>query len=265
MKNSYLFLLVLAGSALAGVPHKMVAGQPARADSMNLNFDHLTARIDSLVRAKVDSAFVARLTIGKVDASTLSAALAQKADTGGLLYSNQKRYSLFSFSNDAFHQVKADSSGISLGVFAIRNGIEIGGNPLIRGVWSSNADQSGWRNLHLSAENVIASGKIRTFGDLIVGGRIYASTDTITIPDYVFKLDYPLMPLHTLDSYIQQHGHLPDVPNLQQIRSQGGIDLAAMNLVLLRKVEELTLHVIQLDKKSRADSAISCTQHSSSK
>lgn len=63
-------------------------------------------------------------------------------------------------------------------------------------------------------------------------------------PDYVFEEDYPLTSLEELKSYIQQNKHLPEVPSAKEMEEEG-INLKEMNLLLLKKIEELTLHVIQ--------------------
>jgi len=60
--------------------------------------------------------------------------------------------------------------------------------------------------------------------------------------------NYNLMPLKELEQYIKQNKHLPDVPNQDEI-SKNGIDVYEMNAVLLKKVEELTLYVIELEKR----------------
>ena len=59
---------------------------------------------------------------------------------------------------------------------------------------------------------------------------------------------YNLMPLKELEQYILQNKHLPDVPTQDEI-SKNGIDVYEMNAVLLKKVEELTLYVIELEKR----------------
>ena len=59
---------------------------------------------------------------------------------------------------------------------------------------------------------------------------------------------YNLMPLKELEQYILKNKHLPDVPNQDEI-SKNGIDVYEMNAVLLKKVEELTLYVIEQQKQ----------------
>ncbi len=56
------------------------------------------------------------------------------------------------------------------------------------------------------------------------------------------------MPLKELEQYILKNKHLPDVPTQDEI-SKDGIDVYEMNAVLLKKVEELTLYVIEQQKQ----------------
>lgn len=67
-------------------------------------------------------------------------------------------------------------------------------------------------------------------------------------PDYVFGGDYHRMSLYELEEYIDLNHHLPEVPSAEEVSEQG-IDLGEMNAILLQKVEELTLHVIELQKQ----------------
>ncbi len=73
-------------------------------------------------------------------------------------------------------------------------------------------------------------------------------------PDYVFKKDYALMSLQNLELFIAQHSHLPEVPTEQQVAEQG-INVAEMNAILLKKIEELTLYIIDLQKQIEATNA----------
>lgn len=72
--------------------------------------------------------------------------------------------------------------------------------------------------------------------------------DLVNWPDYVFADDYVLRPLKEVQSFIQQHKHLPDVPSAEETR-RNGIDVSENQAVLLRKVEELTLYILQQEEK----------------
>lgn len=72
---------------------------------------------------------------------------------------------------------------------------------------------------------------------------------TMEVPDYVFDdTAYHPMSLSELEKFVKKNKHLPEVPAASEMK-RDGMDLAGMNLLLLKKVEELTLHVIEQDKK----------------
>ncbi len=66
--------------------------------------------------------------------------------------------------------------------------------------------------------------------------------------DYVFEDDYRLRPLEEVASFIAQNGHLPDVPSAAEVEEKG-VALGEMESTLLRKVEELTLYVLELHRE----------------
>ena len=70
-------------------------------------------------------------------------------------------------------------------------------------------------------------------------------------PDYVFAYDYELMPLDDLEANVREHRHLPGVPSAEEVR-EGGVSLGAMQARLLEKVEELTLYVLEQNRRLKA-------------
>jgi len=81
-----------------------------------------------------------------------------------------------------------------------------------------------------------------------VGAREFVATLTNPFPDYVFAKEYKLMSLLELESYVNTNKHLPDIPTAAEV-NKNGINLAEMNTTLVKKVEELTLYVIDQNKK----------------
>ena len=67
--------------------------------------------------------------------------------------------------------------------------------------------------------------------------------------DYVFKPSYALMNLDSLNEFIASNQHLPAIPSEKEIIEKEGFDLEEMNILLLRKVEELTLYTIQMHQR----------------
>jgi Leucine-rich repeat (LRR) protein len=89
---------------------------------------------------------------------------------------------------------------------------------------------------------------------LSVNGKMICEGVKISLdrdwPDYVFHKDYALRSLPELRDYIKKEGHLPGVPDAATV-SQNGIDVASMSAVQLEKIEELTLHLINLNERIR--------------
>jgi len=86
---------------------------------------------------------------------------------------------------------------------------------------------------------------------LAVNGSIHSKAviiDLIGWPDYVFKRDYKLMPLAQVKSYIDRNHHLPEMPTDKEVENRG-LDVGEMNKLLTKKVEELTLYLIEKDKR----------------
>jgi len=87
---------------------------------------------------------------------------------------------------------------------------------------------------------------------LAVGGRAVAEEVVVKLkanwPDHVFRDGYKPMPLGELETFIETHGHLPDAPT-QAAVAQNGLSLGETNALLMQKVEELTLYVIELKKE----------------
>jgi hypothetical protein len=87
---------------------------------------------------------------------------------------------------------------------------------------------------------------------LAVKGTIHAQEVRVDLsvpgPDYVFEEIYNLPSLADTETYIKQNKHLPEVPSACEME-ENGINLSEMNMILLKKVEELTLYVIELKKE----------------
>jgi hypothetical protein len=71
---------------------------------------------------------------------------------------------------------------------------------------------------------------------------------TVPASDYVFESDYNLLPLQEVESFIQQNKHLPDIPSAEEFKEKG-VGLGEMDDLLLRKIEELTLYMIQMKQE----------------
>jgi hypothetical protein len=98
---------------------------------------------------------------------------------------------------------------------------------------------------------------------LTVKGKIHTQEVLVDLngavaPDYVFeryfegasdrKPDYQMPSLEEVGQYVAKNHHLPGVPSADRIEADG-LALKEMNLLLLQKIEELTLYTLEQQKE----------------
>ena len=88
---------------------------------------------------------------------------------------------------------------------------------------------------------------------LTVKGKIHTQEVRVDmagplVPDYVFAEDYKLKSLQEVEDYVKENKHLPEIPSAQEIE-KNGLMLAEMNMNLLKKMEEITLYMIEMKKE----------------
>ncbi|WCT13639.1 tail fiber protein [Mucilaginibacter jinjuensis] len=129
----------------------------------------------------------------------------------------------------------------------------------LTGIEKSYIDQTGGAYF---AGNV-GIGTIQPDAKLAVKGTIHATevlVDTnVPQPDYVFDKDYDLTSLKDVKNYIDQNHHLPELPSAAQV-AKDGINIGEMNAKLLKKIEELTLYLIEKDDQLRTEQSKNTTQ-----
>lgn len=84
-----------------------------------------------------------------------------------------------------------------------------------------------------------------------VNGKIWGEEIEVianVTADHVFFPDYNLWTLQKVDSFIKDNGHLPEIPSADEMKAQG-LNLGEMQIKLLQKIEELTLYIIQQEKR----------------
>ena len=99
----------------------------------------------------------------------------------------------------------------------------------------------------------VGIGTLSPDAKLAVKGRIHAQEVLVDLggavaPDYVFEKDYDLLSLDEIKTYIDKNKHLPEVPSAKEIE-KNGMNLGEMNMLLLKKIEELTLFMIDMKKE----------------
>lgn len=88
--------------------------------------------------------------------------------------------------------------------------------------------------------------------ELSVNGQIVCEEllveDSADWPDYVFQEDYRLQPLEEVEAHIKKRKHLPGIPTAAEI-SKNGLPIGEMQKRMMEKIEELTLHLIEQNKR----------------
>jgi|GEM_PF-1948881 len=88
-----------------------------------------------------------------------------------------------------------------------------------------------------------------------VGGNIICEEVLVNLvadwPDYVFAPGYDRPDIRTWAAFIAQHQHLPGLPAAAEVKAKGGFELGETNRLLLEKIEQLTL--ILIDQQTQLD------------
>jgi hypothetical protein len=110
--------------------------------------------------------------------------------------------------------------------------------------------------LAIDVNGNIGIGTITPDTKLAVNGTIHTKEVKVDllapmVPDYVFTNDYKLKTLQEVENYIKENNHLPEIPSAAEFE-KNGLMLAEMNMSLLKKIEELTLYLIETKKENEA-------------
>ncbi|WP_316824695.1 hypothetical protein [Pedobacter miscanthi] len=123
-----------------------------------------------------------------------------------------------------------------------------------RRMFSKNGDGQQWfygDDIVIDGSGNIGINTLNPTEKLMVNGKIKANEIRVNgagAPDYVFEDGYKVATLKALEGYIKRNRHLPEVPSAKEFE-RDGIALGDMNKLLLKKIEELTLHLIEKDKQ----------------
>lgn len=105
--------------------------------------------------------------------------------------------------------------------------------------------------MRMSASGNLGIGTSQPTEKLSVNGNVRAKKVIVSQsgwPDYVFDPNYKLQPLIELAAFIKKHKHLPDIPSAKEVEEKG-VSVGDQQALLLNKIEELTLYVIDLQKQ----------------
>jgi len=117
-------------------------------------------------------------------------------------------------------------------------------------IWQNSNDDVYYTN----PDGKVGIGTSNLSAELTVNGHIHAREVRVFIDagaDFVFDEDYDLKDIDELEKYVTENKHLPDIPSEKEMIEEG-LHLGDMNIKLLQKAEELTLYIIDMNKKLEA-------------
>lgn len=148
-----------------------------------------------------------------------------------------------------------DPNGVFIAAYNQPNGQSTGVNYQTKNVYIGNP----FTGSNYVAVNLVTGGVgIGTTHTNDPNNRLFVETgirtrqvtvDQATWPDYVFAPSYKLPSLDSVSRYIECHHRLSDMPSADSV-AKNGVELGAGEAKLLKKIEELTLYVIELNKKN---------------
>jgi hypothetical protein len=121
-----------------------------------------------------------------------------------------------------------------------QNPLDVTGNVSISGSMTIGTVSSAPSGYHLYVQDGILTEKVKV--------AVSGSSDW---SDYIFDKDYKLQTLSEIAKYTKSNKHLPSVPSVEDVM-KNGIDLGKMDAILLGKIEELYLYVIDQQKQIEA-------------
>jgi len=131
-------------------------------------------------------------------------------------------------------RILAQTGDVGIGTSTPHAKLDVNGNVFIGTSDANTATQIADYSLAVNGTAVFNKAKVSLYGNW---------------PDYVFSPSYKLTPLDSLEQFIMHKGHLPEMPNAEEV-AKNGIDLGNNQALLLKKIEELTLFAIEQNKQS---------------
>ena len=205
------------------------------------------------------------IVTGEVQFINSQSILVQEHHSMGYSESNLPQFALINFGNSSEVWIKA-FPGVATGVFSITSSHNI--DPAFADVSDADlSDNGGILKIYpqirpfthsfygdlVLPESSLSVGTDKVFDGfkLAVDGKIQAKEVKVTADgwaDFVFDENYKNMSLSDIEKFITENHHLPGILKASQVEKEG-IHLGEMNKALLQKIEELTLHLIAMDKE----------------
>jgi hypothetical protein len=240
-----------ANQKLIGVGHDGNAGYISVSYLGTAGYSPLYFRTGELTRMTVDEN-------GKVGVGTSTPQLNFEVVGNGQIIrnSNGGDYStlrLYNNQNNGMRSLEMDYSGSGY-TGPLVNGGPTGesGSLTTTGAFPLVLGTSNTARIVISSSGDVGIGTKSPDQKLTVKGKIHSEEVIVDLsvpaPDYVFEQNYSLTPLDEVQAFIAQHKHLPEVPSAKEMEKDG-VKVGEMEMLLLKKMEEMTLHMIKMNER----------------
>lgn len=177
----------------------------------------------------------------------------------GLLFRNFSSSSTsFSFRNNLDTKLLTILSSGNIGIGTTSPGAKLDVNGTLRTNNTISLVNGSTTYINLTSGNTYFNGSAVAIGKttpssgykLDVNGKIRANEIVVntTGADFVFDENYKVKNLNDVEKFIKENKHLPEIPSAEEM-NENGLSLSEMNIKLLQKIEELTLYIIDQEKR----------------
>ncbi|WP_190808395.1 DUF2341 domain-containing protein [Flagellimonas sp. S3867] len=148
----------------------------------------------------------------------------------------------------------AGNEGPASTAISVTTDASSGGGGSGSSVWSEANSVASY-----SGDVAIGTTTVPTGYKMAIDGKLITEEVKVQLsgnwPDYVFMEDYDLPTLEKIQKHIKEKGHLPNIPSAKEVE-ENGVELGEMNRLLLEKIEELTLYMLQQQNELKKHKSI---------
>lgn len=154
----------------------------------------------------------------------------------------------------------SETGEVSIGTESVFDGdskLSVAGKVALTSLKVDNDWADGNPSLSVNEDGYVTLGTETVYGGdylLSVNGKVACNALRVAgggWADYVFEEGYNLRGIEDVEAFIAENKHLPDVPSADEVANEG-IDVAEMQTIMMQKIEELTLYIIEQQKKISA-------------